>query len=407
VPPENDNDIPSMDDQPMEGDVVDDAAENLGDIANIEPDAPQRTPAGAEALTLPPALSALGRRVADVFALGLESVAANKPEVHVTSAQVVPYASVAAALGQVDHFGIEVRVALNEAEAHPVALLVPFDDMGRIFMMNMSSEAMADDAFAAGQVDLVSQAGRELLDLTGLMLFIDDLAGGEATLGAVRLRGIEETVATLQSADSGATTMRIDLALTLTDGANADVTLLLPIALMTRLVSLLAEQPTRRADPPPAPRTEQPTLRTVGGTEADVPQAPPSMPPFPDPFAMPQGAPAAARAQEPEVPVYPVRFPPLSAAEHVPGLPLQMDVIMDVPLRVSVELGRSNMTVEEVLALGPGSVIELNKLAGEPVDVLVNDRLIARGEVVVVDENFGVRVTEVISPRSRAAAFAR
>ena len=63
--------------------------------------------------------------------------------------------------------------------------------------------------------------------------------------------------------------------------------------------------------------------------------------------------------------------------------------------------------VEEVLALGPGSVIELNKLAGEPVDVLVNDRLIARGEVVVVDENFGVRVTEVISPRSRAAAFAR
>ena len=63
--------------------------------------------------------------------------------------------------------------------------------------------------------------------------------------------------------------------------------------------------------------------------------------------------------------------------------------------------------MEEVLALGPGSVIELNKLAGEPVDVLVNDRLIARGEVVVVDENFGVRVTEVISPRSRAVAVAR
>ena len=80
---------------------------------------------------------------------------------------------------------------------------------------------------------------------------------------------------------------------------------------------------------------------------------------------------------------------------------------MNVPLRVSVELGRSSMTVEAVLALGPGSVVELNKLAGEPVDVLVNDRLIARGEVVVVDENFGVRVTEVISPRSRANAMAR
>ena len=60
------------------------------------------------------------------------------------------------------------------------------------------------------------------------------------------------------------------------------------------------------------------------------------------------------------------------------------------------------MTVEDVLALGPGSVVELNKLAGEPVDILINDQLIARGEVVVVDENFGVRVTEIVSPRRRA-----
>ena len=109
---------------------------------------------------------------------------------------------------------------------------------------------------------------------------------------------------------------------------------------------------------------------------------------------------------EPEVPVYPVRFPPITASD-AQNTASQMDLIMDVPLRVSVELGRSSMTVEEVLALGPGSVIELNKLAGEPVDVLVNDRLIARGEVVVVDENFGVRVTEVISPRSRVGALAR
>ena len=65
------------------------------------------------------------------------------------------------------------------------------------------------------------------------------------------------------------------------------------------------------------------------------------------------------------------------------------------------------MMVEEILQLGPGSVVELNKLAGEPVDILVNERLIARGEVVVVDENFGVRVTEIISPRHRAHAMGR
>jgi flagellar motor switch protein FliN/FliY len=80
---------------------------------------------------------------------------------------------------------------------------------------------------------------------------------------------------------------------------------------------------------------------------------------------------------------------------------------MDVSMRVTVELGRSSLTVEEILELGPGSVVELNKLAGEPVDILVNDRLIARGEVVVVDENFGVRVTEIISPRQRASAMSR
>lgn len=73
-----------------------------------------------------------------------------------------------------------------------------------------------------------------------------------------------------------------------------------------------------------------------------------------------------------------------------------MDLIMDVNLQVTVELGRTVLKVRDVLALGPGAVVELNRHAGEPVDVVVNNKLIARGEVVVVDENFGVRITEII-----------
>jgi flagellar motor switch protein FliN len=73
-----------------------------------------------------------------------------------------------------------------------------------------------------------------------------------------------------------------------------------------------------------------------------------------------------------------------------------LDLIADLQLEVTVELGRTSMTVAEVLGLGPGSIIELERIAGEPVDILVNDRLIARGEVVVVDENFGVRIVEVV-----------
>jgi flagellar motor switch protein FliN/FliY len=78
-----------------------------------------------------------------------------------------------------------------------------------------------------------------------------------------------------------------------------------------------------------------------------------------------------------------------------------LQLILDIPLRVTVELGRTKMPVNELLALGQGSVIELSKLAGEPMEVLVNEKLIARGEAVVVNEKFGVRLTDIISTKER------
>lgn len=78
-----------------------------------------------------------------------------------------------------------------------------------------------------------------------------------------------------------------------------------------------------------------------------------------------------------------------------------LDIIMDIPLEVSVELGRVKMQVRDVVELGAGSIVEIDKAAGEPVDVLVNGRLVARGEVVVIDDNFGVRITEILSIQER------
>ncbi len=78
-----------------------------------------------------------------------------------------------------------------------------------------------------------------------------------------------------------------------------------------------------------------------------------------------------------------------------------MDFILDIPLTLNVELGRSQLLISELLQLGQGAVIELTKLAGEPMDVFVNQRLIARGEVVVVNEKFGVRLTDIIFPTER------
>jgi flagellar motor switch protein FliN/FliY len=78
-----------------------------------------------------------------------------------------------------------------------------------------------------------------------------------------------------------------------------------------------------------------------------------------------------------------------------------LNFILDIPLEVSVELGRGKILINELLQLGQGSVIELTKLAGEPLEILVNQKLVARGEVVVVNDKFGIRITDIISPTER------
>jgi flagellar motor switch protein FliN/FliY len=84
-----------------------------------------------------------------------------------------------------------------------------------------------------------------------------------------------------------------------------------------------------------------------------------------------------------------------------PDMPEDLGLVLDVPVELAVEIGRTTMTIRETLAIGPGSIVALNKMAGEPVDLLVNGRRVARGEVVAIDEEFGLRVTEVVSAERR------
>ena len=93
---------------------------------------------------------------------------------------------------------------------------------------------------------------------------------------------------------------------------------------------------------------------------------------------------------------------PTTAGEGTKSL----DLILDIPLTVAVELGRSKMLINDLLQLGQGSVIELTKLVGEPLEVLVNQKLVARGEVVVVNEKFGVRLTDIVSTMERVKSLA-
>lgn len=112
--------------------------------------------------------------------------------------------------------------------------------------------------------------------------------------------------------------------------------------------------------------------------------------------APPTGATGAAAATPAAAQV----FQPLSHHAALEG-DSDIDMIMDIPVQLSVELGRTRLTIKNILQLGQGSVVELDGLAGEPMDIFVNGYLIAQGEVVVVDEKYGIRVTDIITPSDR------
>lgn len=118
-------------------------------------------------------------------------------------------------------------------------------------------------------------------------------------------------------------------------------------------------------------------------------------------YSMPETAPPSRATAQPQIPVATAQFESLNEEPVHIGGPTNLNIIMDVGLQVSVELGRTTKKVKDILELNTGSIVELDKLAGEPVDVLVNGKLLAKGEVVIIDENFGVRVTEILSPSER------
>ncbi|MRN54857.1 flagellar motor switch phosphatase FliY [Paenibacillus monticola] len=178
---------------------------------------------------------------------------------------------------------------------------------------------------------------------------------------------------------------------------------------------------------PPAPPAQQEPSQPTGGMPPQYP--PQGMPPYPGmpeggyyyppagmpaygmpgmpPYGMPpQGMPYGQAPPPNSIPnrnvnVQPVQFANLTGGAFGNIDENNLNLLMDIPLRVTVELGRTQKQIKDILEMSQGSIIELDKLAGEPVDILVNNKLIAKGEVVVIDENFGVRVTDIVSQWDR------
>ena len=160
----------------------------------------------------------------------------------------------------------------------------------------------------------------------------------------------------------------------------------------------LAEQ--SRANPPTqaAPADATAEDATAMAEQAAAPAAPAAAAPAAAPAPAPAAAPSAA-ASAAAAPAAASVFKPLAGATSGQGT--DIDLIMDVPVQLTVELGRTRLTIKNLLQLGQGSVVELDGLAGEPMDIFVNGYLIAQGEVVVVEEKYGIRLTDIITPSER------
>ena len=221
---------------------------------------------------------------------------------------------------------------------------------------------------------------------------------------------------------------------------DSEIMQILPLDVAKEMVSFLMgggaeaeaqEAPAPAPEPAPAPVAPEPA--PVAAAPAPAQAAPAPQPAAPQPAAPQYAAPPQPQyAAPPQQPQYtappmgaqPVYAPPAYANNVVSsGVPVQnaqfapltnepvevnaanISLIQDVPLQVTVELGRTKKSIREILEFSTGSIIELDKLAGEPVDIHVNGQLTAKGEVVVIDENFGVRITEIVSPMERVQSL--
>jgi flagellar motor switch protein FliN/FliY len=180
---------------------------------------------------------------------------------------------------------------------------------------------------------------------------------------------------------------------------DSEIMLILPLQVARDMVDHLLH-----ADSPPAPvpQAAAPPPQVMQQSQPAMPQQPQmqQQPVYAPPPSQQRTMPAY-QAPDQNVVVQPAQFAPLRAS-GVNVSDSNIGMIMDVPLQITVELGRTKKLIREILELAPGSVVELDKLAGEPVDILVNGKIVAKGEVVVIDENFGVRITSIVSMQERA-----
>ena len=279
-------------------------------------------------------------------------------------------------------------LAMKESDAAIIADLMmgndgsnPPEGMNELYM---SAVAEAMNQMMGATATSLSSIFKNRVDLAPPKVRLIDLAGNDNITDSLK---------------NTETLVRIAFRMVVEGLIDSEIMLILPLNVARDMVDGLLHSATPE---PPAVTPVQPKV------QAPPPQAPPvaaapTMQPQPV-YAPPMQRSPSPVVAEQNVIVQPAQFAPLKPG----GLNVSdsnISMIMDVPLQVTVELGRTRKLIREILELAPGSVVELDKLAGEPVDILVNGKIVAKGEVVVIDENFGVRITGIVSMQERASTL--
>lgn len=199
----------------------------------------------------------------------------------------------------------------------------------------------------------------------------------------------------------GQTFVQVSFRMEIGDLVDSEIMQLYPVEFARRIYQQFmgaTEEPAQEAKPAEAP-APAPVAQEAPPVQAASPQPQPQ-PQMQMDMSMQQqpmmGMPMYAMPPQ-DVNIQPAQFQSFAPMQNLTGIaPENIDLIMDVPLEVTVELGRTSKSIKEILDFSPGTIIELDKLAGEPIDVLVNGKFVAKGEVVVIEESFGIRVTEII-----------
>lgn len=207
----------------------------------------------------------------------------------------------------------------------------------------------------------------------------------------------------------GKTFAQVSFKMEIGDLVNSQIMQLYPLDFAKRIYSQfagLSDEPEPEPEPAPAPAqapAPEPMPQAMQTPDMMAQQGMPMQQPMqmmPQGMPMQQPMPAGMQpmyVMPQDVNIQPAQFQNFNPAQVLDGIaPENIDLIMDVPLEVTVELGRTSKSIKEILDFSPGTILELDKLAGEPIDVLVNGKFVAKGEVVVIEESFGIRVTEII-----------